>query len=640
MDSSKKESFRESRFARKVDSFRGLHFRLAPDYTRPLLEVPAEKARRIRDRLAVLYGEDQAESVYHEVERIMQVHYAHATPEILEAEAQFDPANRFTEHDVALITYGDVIDSGERSPLRALEDFVEVFFHGIISIVHILPFFPYSSDRGFAVISYEEVDPHLGTWEEIAELSASFRLMFDGVFNHASSQNRWFQNFLDGDPDFEDFFISVDEPDRIPEEYKKLIARPRMTPFFSEFDTLRGSRELWTTFSRDQVDLNFKNPRVLLKILNVLLQYVRRGADIVRLDAIAYLWHQLGTSCKNLEQTHELVKLLRDVLDVAAPHVAIITESNVPHAENVVYFGKGTDEAQLIYNFALPPLVLHTFQTGNAEALSLWAASLEPPSETTAFFNFLDSHDGIGLMGARGILGEDQIQSMCEHAETGGGFVSMKDNGDGTKSPYELNITWFDALNPTEGDLTLGTPIDRFIASRAIGLVLKGVPAIYLPSIFGTRNDLEAVFVEGVKRSINRGKIHEKSLFDALANPDSIPARTGKRLISLLEKRVQEEAFHPGGQQQVLAVDSRVFALLRRAPHQGASLLAMVNVSDESVRVEVPVEAMGWAQGDVLRELVLEETCRVDGVPWLFTLEPYQVVWLQTIPDATQYNPL
>lgn len=603
-------------------------YRLEPDYTRPLLEVPETRADRIRRLLASLYGEDQSEEIYRQIERIMRVHQAHATPEIIEAEKNFDPTHRFTERDVVLITYGDLILSKERTPLQTLADFAEVFFHGIITTLHILPFYPYSSDRGFSVISYEEVDPRLGTWDEIADLATTFKLMFDGVLNHISSKNRWFQNFLDGDPDYKDFFIVFSTRTAITEDQAELILRPRTSPPLTEFATLNGPRYVWTTFSDDQIDLNFKNPKVLYRILDILLYYVRRGADIIRLDAVTYLWHELGTSCAHLKETHDMVRLFRDIFDVVAPHVALITETNVPHKDNITYFGDGSDEAQMVYNFALPPLVLHTFQKGNAEVLTKWVATLDPPSATTAFFNFLDSHDGIGVMGIQGILSKEDINGMCNRVRDHGGFVSMKENGDGSESPYEFNITWYSALNREDSNEPIELQLDRFIASRAVALVLRGVPGIYLPSMFGSRNDLEAVYREDSKRSINRTAVQEDRLFEAFGNPDSIPARIAKRYVALLERRVAEPAFHPNGEQKVFNLDPRVFALLRTAPDGSSKALSLINVSMERVPVEVPLARSGLA-GGVFEDLVGGTEFRPDSDPWRLLLDPYQVVWLK-----------
>jgi sucrose phosphorylase len=607
---------------------KGLLYQLEPDYTKPLLEVPEELKRRILGRLAFLYGEERLEEIYREVERIMRVHYAYATPELIEMEKGFEPSQRFTQRDVVLITYGDLILSEHRTPLQTLADFAEVFFHGIITTLHILPFFPYSSDRGFSVISYDEVDPRLGTWDEIAELACSFKLMFDGVLNHISSKSEYFQRYLDGNPDFQDAFIAFSTSGEIDEERIKLILRPRTSSLLTEFPTINGSRFLWTTFSADQIDLNYKNSKVLFRILEFLLLYVRRGADMIRLDAVTYLWYEMGTSCAHLDQTHEVVKLFRDIFDVVAPHVALITETNVPHEDNITYFGNGSDEAQMVYNFALPPLLLHTFQTGNTEILTRWAKTLLPPTDTTAFFNFLDSHDGIGLMGARGILSEQQIDKMTEKVRAHGGFVSMRDSGDGTESPYELNITWYSALNLEDGDEPVELKVDRFVASRAVALALRGVPGIYLPSMFGSQNDIEAVYRDGSKRSINRGTIQEAQLFEAFGNPESIPARIAKRYVRLLETRVSEQAFHPNGEQQVLDIGPKVFALLRISPDHNSRVLSLINVSEKPVALNLTLDDAGL-KGQVMKDLITEKLYPLEGDDRELTLDPYQVLWLK-----------
>ncbi len=603
-------------------------YRLEPDYNKPLLEVSEELKRRIQKRLSFLYGEERTDEIYGEVERIMRVHYAHATPELIDMERGFDPTERFTERDVVLITYGDLILSEDRTPLQTLADFSEVFFHGIITTLHILPFFPYSSDRGFSVISYDEVDPRLGTWDEIAELARSFNLMFDGVLNHISSKSRFFQEYLDGDPDYRDFFIAFSTSTKVDEDRVKLILRPRTSPLLTEFPTINGPRFVWTTFSEDQIDLNYKNPKVLLGTLKFLLSFVRRGADIIRLDAVTYLWYELGTSCAHLDETHEVVKLFRDIFDVLAPHVALITETNVPHEANITYFGDGSDEAQMVYNFALPPLLLHTFQTGNTDIFTRWAETLVPPSDTTAFFNFLDSHDGIGLMGARGILSDQQIHEITERVLSHGGMISMREKRDGTQSPYELNITWFSALNDENSDEPVDLQVARFIASRAVALALRGVPGIYLPSMFGSQNDIEAVYRDGSKRSINRGAIQERQLFEAFGNPESIPARIARRYVRLLEAKVNEPAFHPNGEQKVLDIDSRIFALLRISPDHGSRVLSLINVTEKSVNLKMPVEEVGF-KADTMTDLVTEVVYSPEGNEWELKLDPYQVLWLK-----------
>ena len=457
-----------------------------PDYQRPLLQLTGEQKHAILEQLTILYGKERAEACFPEVERLMRVHYAHRTPQMIEGDRQFDPTDRFTERDLVVITYGGFVRGTARHPLQILHDVLVLFLRGVVNTIHLLPFFPYSSDRGFSVIDYRQVDPSLGTWEDIEQLSLRFRLMFDGVINHVSSKSEWFQQFLNGNPNYQDFFTCFNTRDAISEDHLRLILRPRTTELLSPFQTINGLKHVWTTFSRDQIDLSYRAEAVLLRILEILLFYVRKGSNIIRLDAATYLWVELGTSCAHMVGTHALIKLFRAVLDVVAPKAAILTETNVPHTDNVSYFGNGYDEAHMVYNFSLPPLVLHTFHTGDCRKLSQWAASLTTPSEQTTFFNFLDSHDGIGLLGAQGILSKAEVGALVQRTTEHGGLVSYRTASDGSPSPYELNISWFDALNRWDAGEDDDLQIGRFLASRAIALVLKGVPAIYTRHVLRT----------------------------------------------------------------------------------------------------------------------------------------------------------
>lgn len=609
---------------------RCLH-RHQPDYTRPLLEVSPEHKRALLEKLTFLYGKERAAACYDELERILRVYYAHKTPEMIAAEQGFDPGERFTEKDVVLITYGDAVHSPGKKPLQALTDIVNVFFRRMINTVHILPFFPSSSDRGFAVTDFKQVDPCLGTWEDIEQLSLGFRLMFDGVVNHASSKSRWFQEFLNGNPDYQNYFTNFSTKDALSDDQLRLILRPRTTPLLTCFPTLNGPKYVWTTFSPDQVDLNYKNERVLLRVVDVLLFYVRRGADLIRLDAVTYLWDEPGTSSAHLEQTHVVVQLLRLILDVVAPRVALLTETNAPHEDNIRYFGKGSDEAQMVYNFALPPLVLLAFHTGNCRRLCEWAAALEHVSDTATYFNFLDSHDGVGLLPVKNILPPEDIDFLVQRAREHGGLVSCRDAGDGSEVPYELNVTWFNALNREQSGESVEVQVDRFVASRAIALALMGVPGIYLPSLVGGRNDQEAVRRTGEARSINRGVIDERALFERLGDAGSALYKIDKKFFALLEKRIQTRAFHPNGRQQILPGPDGVFCVLRTAPDKTQQVLALTNVTDRPQEVSLPTA--GWdGDGKGWRDLLSEERLRAEKGRLATRLRPYQVLWLEREP--------
>lgn len=600
----------------------------APDYTRPLLEVTDEQRERLLDILTIIYGRERAEGCYPELERIMRVYDAHCPDELRAARARFDPRCRFTERDVILITYGDLLTSPGRPPLQVLSDFLQRFMRDAINGVHILPFFPYSSDRGFSIIDYEEVDPRLGSWHDLEAMARSFRLMFDGVFNHASSKSKWFQRFLNGRPGYEQFFVAFNTRDAISDDYLRLILRPRTSDLLTPFPTINGTRFVWTTFSPDQVDLNFRSEQVLLRVAEVLLHYVRRGADVIRLDAVTYIWRELGTSCAHLRETHALVQLFRAILDVVAPHVALISETNVPHADNISYFGDGRNEAQMVYNFALPPLVLHSIHTGDVSRLANWARTLEHVSDTATYFNFLSSHDGVGLMGARGILTEDELQALVDRTVEHGGYVSNRSNGDGTQSPYELNIAWYSALNKEDAGEPQALQVRRFLAARSIPLAMQGVPGIYFPTLFGARNDTEAVLSGGEKRSINRRTYDEASLLTLLEDPETSVSQVARGIRRLVRRRIRQPAFHPNAAQYILDAGRHTMAI-KRVAADGSPLLALTNMTASTQDVTIDRAAIGIAP-KAWRELIAHELVPDDspGGPFRLTLEPYQVCWL------------
>lgn len=609
-----------------LDTTKSVHNQ-EPDYDGPVYEIPPEARERMFNRLCRIYGRDTAEAYMPELERVIKVYYAHKPAEMTEREREFDAEERFTERDIILITYGDLLRGKEHSPLATLAEFCDSYLGGAINTLHILPFFPYSSDRGFSIVDFETVDPNLGGWQDIEDLETRYQLMFDGVINHVSSKSRWFQEFLNNRPYYRDFFISFKSPDDLTPEQRSRIFRPRTSDILTCFQSINGPVYVWTTFSADQIDLDYRNPDVLMRVVEILLLYVRHGADIIRLDAVTYLWAELGTTCAHLEQTHEIVKLLRDILDTAAPTVALITETNVPHEDNIKYFGDGCDEAQMVYNFALPPLVLHAFYAEDATALSRWAMDLVKPSNTTAFFNFLDSHDGIGLMAVKDILPQEEIDFIIRRATEHGGHVSHKTGKSGVDEPYEINITWFSALNKEGADEDTAFQVKRFVASRIIALVLQGVPGIYLHSLIGTLNDIEAVLTTDAKRAINRTIIDYDAIMEALKDPLSKISRINRELGRLITIRAQQRAFHPNGEQKVLMLSPEVFALLRTSPEKDRQILTLTNVANKVCRLEIPVNAFLGSETRCC-DLVSEMEWAVDDGTFRITLNPYDVLWL------------
>ena len=414
-----------------------------------------------------------------------------------------------------------------------------------------------------------------------------------------------------------------------------MVVRPRALPLLTQVETLEGTRHVWTTFSDDQIDLNYTNPQVLLEIVDLLLFYVAHGAEIIRLDAIAYLWKEPGTPCIHLPETHAVVKLFRAVLDAVAPGVLLITETNVPHKENISYFGEmlpgtgRTDEAQMVYQFPLAPLVLHSFTAGNARALSHWADGLDAPGP---FFNFIASHDGIGLMPAHGLLEVGEIQALVDRTLEHGGQVSYKTNQDGSRSVYELNITLYDVLNNPDHP-NLAIDVRRFLASQAIMLSLAGVPGIYVHSLFGSRNCQPCLERSGRARSINREKFQKADLISALKAPATRTASVFSGYRNLLLRRAECVAFHPQGDQQVLIQEDgplgkTVFGLVRRSPDGSEQIVCLVNVSAAEQKVVLDPNTWDLTETDAWQDLLSGKT--VTGGPSSLTinLESYEYVWL------------
>ncbi|HAV1880923.1 TPA: sugar phosphorylase [Enterobacter hormaechei subsp. steigerwaltii] len=514
------------------------------------------------------------------------------------------------EKDVVLITYADQFSAKGEKALPVFTRFYNEWLSRTFSHVHLLPFYPWSSDDGFSVIDYHEVAPETGTWRDVAELKQSASLMFDFVCNHMSAKSEWFANYLAQKPGYEDFFISVD-----PETDLSAVTRPRALPLLTPFTLNDGSvRHLWTTFSDDQIDLNFASPQVLIAMVDVLLHYLMEGARYIRLDAVGFMWKIPGTTCIHLEQTHCLIQLFRAITDAVAPGTVIITETNVPHKDNISYFGDGENEAQMVYQFSLPPLVLHAVHRQDVKALCRWAGSLALPSAHTTWFNFLASHDGIGLNPLRGILPESEILSLVEKLQQEGALVNWKNNPDGTRSPYEINVTYLDALSLR--DSSDDERIARFILAHAVLLSFPGVPAVYIQSILGSRNDYEGVERLGYNRAINRKKYTAGQVDRELNNNKSIRYQIYSRLSELIAIRRGERAFHPDSQAIFDAIGEHILKIVRVAEN-GERMTALFNFSNK----------MQTVYGQTLFGTELLSGQDISGTE--LTLNPWQVMWIK-----------
>ncbi len=574
------------------------------------LKGPQLMVDSMRAKLTRIYGEAQAGTTYQRLMALVQAHQQTNPPTVKTVTAN---TLQLTERDSILITYGDMLYAKDMPPLAALHRFLQAYAAPIVPAVHILPFYPYSSDDGFSVIDYRAVNPELGTWDDIRRIDQDFRLMFDAVFNHISAQSGWFQAFLRDEAPYRNYFTVVD-----PEVDLSMVVRPRTLPLLTSVETPSGTKHVWTTFSADQIDLNYANPDVLVALVDILLFYVTQGASLIRLDAIAFIWKELGTSCIHHEKAHLLIQVMREALDLAAPGTILISETNVPHTENISYFGDGYNEAQMVYQFPLPPLVLHTMTQGSAEVLSQWADTLQTPSDNTTFFNFTGSHDGIGLRPVSGLISDDEVSALVQRTIDHGGAVSFRTQSNGAESPYELNINYFDAI--THPDITTTDPdtaVKRFMVSQAIPLALAGIPGIYFHSLFGSRSDHAGMARTGHKRSINREKLDATALTAELEQTGTLRQRVYSAYRRLLEIRTTQPAFHPLAPQRILDLGAQAFAVERTSRDGSAQVLALHNVTGQAHTVKLPHQGPWY---DHLSSTPFNGPQAV--------LAPYQVLWL------------
>lgn len=527
--------------------------------------------QRVLRHLEVIYAEidltQSIETISNELLTIMGIDKTCKAPQPFR--------NLWDQSDITMITYGDSIRTSEEKPLRTLQRFLDDYLKNIVNSVHIPPFFPWSSDDGFAVIDFSCVNESLGSWDDIEAIAEEYRLMADLVINHCSSRSRWFDNFKKGISPGKGYFFTAS-----PEEDTSQVVRPRTSPLLRKTETVNGVKHVWCTFSEDQVDFDFRNPEVLKEFVRITRQYLDNGVRIFRLDAIAFLWKKAGTSCLNLEETHEIIRLLRTFVESAENDAMIITETNIPNRENLAYFGNA-NEAHSIYNFSLPPLLVNTLITGDCSYLLQWMMSMPPAQNGTTYFNFIASHDGIGLRPAEGLLSDEEIDEFVKTMQDFGGLVSWRTTEGGKSKPYEINIALIDALKGSvDGPDNFAQ--DRFICAHAIMLALEGIPAFYIHSLLATGNDYWKLEHSKNSRAINRHQWNYELLKEQLNNSESQHHQIFSKLRGLISIRRKQTAFHPNATQFTLHLGNQLFGFWRQSIDRRQSIFCISNISREN----------------------------------------------------------
>ena len=526
--------------------------------------------------------------------------------------------NHWDQGDAILITYGNTIQSSGELPLVTLSRFLDKYLKRQFTAIHILPFFPFSSDDGFSVIDYSTVNPSLGDWENIESISKKYKLMSDLVINHISSRSRWFENYKNGVKPGKDYFIEGNPSD----DFSKVV-RPRNSPLLTEVRTKAGIRHVWSTFSGDQIDLNFRNPNVLKEFVSIVRSYLNHGITIFRMDAVPFLWKQKGTSCTNLQPTHEIIKLFHTLIEYYFPSALIVCENNVPSNENLTYFGNA-NEAHVIYNFSLPPLLIYTLLTGRCSHLKNWMMSMPPAQSGTTYLNFIASHDGIGLRPLDGLISDDEVDKLVEKTKQSGGRVTYRKSREGSDKPYELNITLFDLLKSTFDSDEDNYSVERFLCAHSIMFALEGIPAVYIQSIFGSHNDLERLEHTQRNRSINRHIWDEFELEKELSDRQSPHARIFAELKRLLSIRKKQSAFHPNATQYTLHISDDIFAFWRQSINRDQSIFCISNVT--ATEKLINLRDINLINTDEWKDLIGGRL--YFNIQEQLSLSPYQVLWI------------
>ncbi len=528
---------------------------------------------------------------------------------------------RWNESHSVLITYADSIYKNGEATLITLRKLLSKHFGSLSKVVHILPFLKSTSDGGFAVSSYDSLEEKFGSWDDLKSISKNHDLMADLVLNHVSSSHPWVQQFIKSqEPGISNVFSPKQNLDW------SNVVRPRSSSLFSQINTDDGPKQVWTTFGPDQIDLNWHNPKMTLEFLNLIITYLSNGIKWLRLDAVGFIWKESGTTCLHLPKAHSIVKLLRVLLNNLLDDGVLITETNVPQKENLSYLIPD-DEAHMAYNFPLPPLLLEAIITSRADILNSWIFDWPILPEDTTLFNFTASHDGVGLRALEGLMNEQRIKDLLINCEKRGGLVSHRRLSNGDDKPYELNISWWSAMEDSSRDAKR-FQYERFILSQLLVMALKGVPAFYLPALLASENDIKSFSMTGQRRDLNREKFKSENLSAVLNNPESNANKNLKYLRNAMDVRSELKQFNPCSQMKCLSKGRSDIVVIKRGKGP-ESVFAIHNMTENKINYQL--------NDNDLPKIIDNDFNTHDFLTSTkynrknISLDPFQVIWLSAL---------
>ncbi len=530
---------------------------------------------------------------------------------------------KWDESYAVLITYADGVYKKGEATLVTLRELLSKYFGSLSKVVHILPFLKSTSDGGFAVSSHKSIDEKFGSWEDLNSISNNHFLMADLVLNHVSSSHPWVQQFIKcQEPGLSNVFSPSQDLD-----WKNVI-RPRSSSLFSQINTEDGQKQVWTTFGPDQVDLNWLNPKMTVEFLHLIITYLSNGIKWLRLDAVGFIWKESGTTCLHLPKAHSIVKILRILLNDLLKDGVLITETNVPQKENLSYLIP-EDEADMAYNFPLPPLLLEAIITSRADILNSWICDWPELPETTTLFNFTASHDGVGLRALEGLMNEQRIKDLLINCEKRGGLVSHRRLSNGVDKPYELNISWWSAMEDPGRDSNR-FQYERFLLTQLFVMSLKGVPAFYLPALLASENDIKNFSMTGQRRDLNREKFKSENLAAVFKNPESNANKNLRYLRSAMDVRAKLPQFHPQSQMECLSKSRSDIVVIKRGIGSKA-IFTIHNMTENKINYRfMDYEFNKLIKNDLnMQDYLTTNKYNSNNIE----LDPFQVIWLGFLID-------
>ena len=520
---------------------------------------------------------------------------------------------KINESTSLVICYGNSVTDGNKKSLKVFNKFYMKYLKNNFDSVHFLPFYPSSSDSGFAVKDHYKIEPRLGSWKDVKLISKNCNLMADLVINHSSARGLWFSNFLKNKSPGKDYFFTVDKNFN-----SKKVIRPREHELLKKIKLSNKTKYLWRTFSPDQIDLNFKNPKVLIRFIKIIFNLINNGVRIFRLDAIAYLWKENGNTCINHTNTHNIIKFIRLVCNLLKTECIIITETNLPEKENLSYFGNN-DEANWIYNFSLAPILVYSLLFEDSNKITKWSKNFPIAKLNNNYLNFIASHDGIGMRPIEGILSTNTQKKFLSRLKKNGGEFSYRKVQGVKKKVYEANITLFNAFKYSDFDKSGIFGFERYMAAHTIMISFDGIPAIYFNSMFGNSNDNSKYIISGNKRDLNRYRWNKDKIEDHLKDQNSKQNKYYKNMSNILAIRSKQKAFHPNAIRKTLKLGSNFFGIKRVSTDNKQSIYCITNMTSKLQLLKVNKNIF------YKRNLFNSKLTKKSGK---IQFDPFQTVWL------------